>query len=309
MTMTPAHDLQRRSGDGSNVLSLPDRRGRATPPDRRIVRASGGRGIAYVEAGSGPDLVLIHGALMTLEDMWLGPMTALSRHFRVIAVDRPGHGASDRIRFLDGSPWAQAAIIRDAVRALDLHRPVIVGHSFGGAVALSYAMSFPDEIAGVVALAPICFPELRLEQMLFGPRAVPMLGDALAFTGGAAVDTALLPLLWRTMFLPQAMPARFAAEFPFAWARRPAPMIANGEDAAALWPAMARSAMGYAGCRVPVHILGGDADIVVGNLFHGWNAARLIPDAKFDLIGGAGHMLHHFHVEALTAAAREISRR
>lgn len=308
--MAPTHVAHTALGEGgSNILTLPSRQGRATPPDRRVVRASGGRGIAYVEAGSGPDLVLIHGALLTLEDMWLGPMTALSRHFRVIAVDRPGHGASDRIRLSDGSPWTQAEIIRDAVQALGLHRPVIVGHSFGGAVALSYAMSFPDEIAGAVAIAPICFPEPRLENFLFGPRAVPVLGDALAFTGGAVVDTALMPLLWRAMFLPQQMPARFAAEYPFAWARRPAPMIANGEDATALWPGLARSAMSYGTCRSPVHILGGDADIVVANMLHGWNASRLIPGAQFDLIAGAGHMLHHFHIDEVVGAARAMGRR
>lgn len=293
--------------DESNVLALPPRQGKPAAPDRRIVRSTDGRGIAYVEAGSGPDLVLIHGSLMALEDMWLGPMTALSRHFRVIAVDRPGHGASDRIRFQDGSPWNQAAIIRDAMKALGLHRPVLVGHSFGGAVALSYAMSFPEDVAGVVAVAPICFPEPRLEQVLFGPRAVPIFGDALAFSGGPAFDAAILPLLWRAMFLPQEMPARVAAEFPFAWVRRPAPMIANGEDAAALWPGLTRSALAYATCPVPVRILGGEADIVVNNLFHGWNAARLLPDAQFDLIAGAGHMLHHFHIEEIVAAARGAS--
>src|SRR4051812_41208959 len=71
-----------------------------------------------------------------------------------------------------------------------------------GAVALALGMSRPEEIAGILALAPICFPELRLEQVLFGPRAVPVAGDALAHSAGAAVDSALLPLLWRVMFLP-----------------------------------------------------------------------------------------------------------
>ncbi|GJD96576.1 alpha/beta fold hydrolase [Methylobacterium iners] len=294
---------------GATILNLPPRKGHVTEPDRRIVRGAGGRGIAYVEAGSGPDLVLIHGSLMTLEDMWLGPMTALARHFRVIAVDRPGHGASDRVRFSDGSPWEQAAILRDAIQSLGLHRPVILGHSFGGAVALAYGLSFPEEVAGIVAVAPICFPEVRLEQILFGPRAVPIVGDALAYSWGPVVDTALLPLLWRAMFLPQAMPERFAAEFPFHWARRPAPMIANGEDAAALWAGLSRSALAYPTCRVPVHVLGGDSDIVVNSLFHGGNAAALIPSARFDLLPGVGHMLHHFEIETLVEAALGMSRR
>lgn len=293
----------------AKILTLPKREGRSNEAHRRFARGSDGRGVAYVEAGSGPDLVLIHGSLMTLEDMWLGPMTALSRHFRVIAVDRPGHGASDRIRFTDGSPWTQAEILRDAIGELGLHKPILVGHSFGGAVALAYAMGHPDEVAGVVGLAPICFPELRLEQILFGPRAVPIAGDALAFTLGQVTDATLLPLLWRTMFLPQAMPERFAAEFPFHWARRPAPMIANGEDAAGLWPGLTRSAWSYATCAAPVHILGGDADLVVNNLVHGQIAANLIPDAKFDLIRGVGHRLHHFHIDAVVDAARGIGRR
>ena len=273
---------------------------------RSFVEVPGGHRIAYAEAGRGPDLVLIHGALMVLEDMWLGPMTALARHFRVVAFDRPGHGASTRARLVDASPWRQAEILGDAMRALGLTRPVVVGHSFGGAVALSLAMSRPEAIAGVVALAPICFPELRLEQVLFGPRAVPGAGDALAHTAGLAADSAILPLLWRAMYLPQAMPPRVAAEYPFAWTRRPGPMIANGEDAASLWPALTRSALSYATCRAPVHILAGDADIVVSPHLHAANAARLIPGARDDRLPGIGHMVHHARIDAVIEAARAM---
>ncbi|GJE40899.1 alpha/beta fold hydrolase [Methylobacterium soli] len=282
---------------------------RAATPNlapRRFVDMPGGHRIAYTEAGRGPDLVLIHGALLALEDMWLGPMTALARHFRVIAFDRPGHGESTRARLVDASPWRQAEILGDAMRALGLTRPVVIGHSFGGAVALSLAMSRPEAIAGVVALAPICFPELRLEQVLFGPRAVPVAGDALAHSAGAAADSAMPPLLWRAMYLPQPMPPRVAAEYPFAWTRRPGPMIANGEDAASLWPALTRSALRYATCRAPVHILAGDADLVVNPHLHAANAARLIPGARDDRLPGIGHMVHHARIDAVVEAARAM---
>lgn len=293
----------------SDVLGggVPVRSERADAPERRFVRTPDGRTIAYAEAGSGPALVLIHGALVQLEDMWLGPMAALARNFRVLAIDRPGHGGSDRARLTDASPWRQAAILHDALAALGVERSILVGHSFGGAVALAYAMSRPEAVGGVGALAPVCFPELRLEQGLFGPRAVPLSGDALAHSAGAAMDAALLPVLWRAMFLPQVMPARFKAVFPFASACRPAQMIAEGEDAAGLWPALTRSAIAYPTCRVPVHVLGGSADLVVNNTLHGRLAAQIIPGARFSSLPGAGHMLHHFYADEVVAAARAIA--
>ncbi|MCC0806188.1 alpha/beta hydrolase [Methylobacterium sp. W2] len=281
---------------------------RADMPPRRFLDIPDGPRIAYVEAGSGPDLILVHGALMTLDDMWLGPMEALSRHFRVVAIDRPGHGESEHIRLSDASVWRQAEIVREVSQGLGLRRPLLVGHSFGGAVCLAFGMAYPDEAGGVVAISPICFPELRLEQVLFGPRASPMGGDALSRML-AGSDALLMPLLWRAMFLPQPMPARFAAEFPFGLAGQSRRLVADGENANMLWSDLSRSALTYATCRVPVAILCGSADIVTNPLMHGRQAARLIPDATFRWLHGLGHMLHHFAGEAVVDAAIEIDRR
>lgn len=273
---------------------------------RRIVQLSEDRTIAYAETGRGPDLVAIHGTLMCLEDMWLGPVPALAEHFRVIAVDRPGHGFSLRPRGRAGDLWDQAARIRDAVRHLGLQRPVIVGHSFGAAVALAYGMLHPEEIAGVVAVAPICFPEPRLEHVLFGPRALPFGGDLLSDLLSAGIDKALLPLLWNAMFFPKAMPEAFARRFPFDLAARPAQITAEGEDAGWLWPALTRSVLSYPTARAPVRYLCGSADLVVNTFVHGRRAARLMPSAEFQLLPEAGHMLHHFHADAVTRAALSL---
>lgn len=275
-------------------------------PARSFLRVPGGPRLAYVEGGHGPDLILIHGALMTLEDMWLGPMAALARHFHVVAVDRPGHGESEHVRWADASAWQQARIVRDLARALGLMRPTLVGHSFGGAVALAHGMAYPDETAGVVAVSPICFPEIRLEQILFGPRAVPLAGDLLSRMLSGP-DAAVLPLLWRAMFLPQAMPPRFSADFPFALAGGSDRLVADGENAALLWSDLARSALGYASCRVPVSVLTGSADIVTNPLVHGNAAARLIPGARLRRLPGLGHMLHHFRPDAVADAALDVA--
>ncbi len=278
-------------------------------PQRSVVDTASGH-IAYREHGAGPEtIVLIHGALVTADDM----MIALAGHFppqvRLLAMDRPGHGGSDPHRSDQGSPWAQATAILEACQTLGLRAPKLVGHSFGGAVALAAAMAEPDAVSCVVAVAPICFPEPRLEQMLFGARAAPFGGDALARTLGAASDLALLPLLRNAMFLPQAMPASYAEAFPFTWASRPEQMVADAKDSVAMWRSLARSARSYGRCRVPVTILAGTHDLVVNNAAHGLLAAAAIPEATFRWVKGAGHMLHHFHqdlvgeaLETMTAA-------
>lgn len=276
--------------------------------ERKTVLTPGGRTVGYAELGSGPDVLLIHGTLMTLDDMVLGPMAALAERHRVVAVDRPGHGTSDHVRVTDGSLWSQAATIHAAARALGLRRPVVCGHSYGAAVALAYGIAYPDEAAGIVALSPICFPQPRLELLLFGQRAVPGSGDALAEALHASTDALLLPTLWSAIFAPQAMPERFAAEFPFALAGLPKQMISEGENAVAMAADLSRSAFGYPGCRVPVRVLAGSADIVINPVVHGWAAAQLMPRGRFDLLPGIGHMLHHFCVDAVVSAVDSVAR-
>lgn len=271
--------------------------------ERTIQALPSGCSIAAAQAGSGPDCLVIHGTLMTLEDMWLGPTAALAEQFRVTAVDRPGHGHSQRRRLIDASPWRQAEILHDFAVAVGLHRPVVIGHSFGGTVALAYAMLFPEETRGVVALAPMCLPELRLEAFLFGPRGVLGLGDGLAPTLGSTIDPVLLQPLWRAMFLPQAMPDRFSEAFPFPLAARFGQMIAEGEDALALPPALASMAVRFHACPVPTRFVAGMADIVVNNALQGRIAAALMPKASFSWIAGSGHMLHHFAQAEIVDAA------
>jgi pimeloyl-ACP methyl ester carboxylesterase len=135
-----------------------------------------GDGVAYAEVGSGHEVVvLIHGTLTALDDMLiaLGPYMPDQR---LIALDRPGFGASTRQTLVDAGVFRQARKLNQALAALQVRRAILVGHSFGAAVALAMALLEPARTAGVVALAPLVLPELRLEHLLFGPRAVPWWG-------------------------------------------------------------------------------------------------------------------------------------
>src|SRR3954467_12230034 len=94
----------------------------------------------------------------------------------------------------------------NAANQVGLDRPVLVGHSYGAAVAIAYAMKHPQEIAGVVAISPMALPEPRLEHFLFGPRGFPSSARRWPQASGRCRIAITLPLLWEAMFWPQRMP-------------------------------------------------------------------------------------------------------
>jgi pimeloyl-ACP methyl ester carboxylesterase len=271
--------------------------------DRFVDTADGP--VRYMQAGSGRDVVLLHGAITSLEDMALGPFDTLSAAYRVTAFDRPGHGRTPRSR-LAGAPERQARHIRGAVRSLGLKDPIIVGQSFGGALTLDYALLFPEEIRGAVVISPIAFPEFRLEHLLFGPRAMVGLGDVIAFGPGPAMDALLLPILWRAMFAPQPMPERFRDHYPFAMAGGPSQMLAVGEEAVLALPDLTTASGQLWRCKTPIQVLAGEADVVASPYRHARRLAAILPRAELTMLAGQGHMLHHFAQDQVLEAVRRL---
>ena len=260
--------------------------------------------LRWSQAGEGPDLVLVHGALVERHDLFGALVPGLATDFRVTSFDRAGHGQS-AFYTPTGSPWRQAQAVRAAVDALGLKNPVVLGHSFGGAVALAYALQFPSETQGVVALAPIAFPEMRLEHWVFAPRALPAWGPLYDWGFRLGLDPLLLPILRRAMFWPQTPAA------PQAQATLRAPFRVDfgeveGQDACLLNLGVASSAACYAACRVPVRVLAGERDIVVNPVLHARPLAKLLPAAELHLLPGLGHMIHHFAQAEIVRATLEL---
>jgi pimeloyl-ACP methyl ester carboxylesterase len=124
------------------------------------VRLENGLNFYYQQAGQGPDVVLIHGvtgnmAIWPLIDL----IRNLSQSFRVTYYDLRGHGYSDTTP----SGYTSADMVADLAqlqRALGLGPMYVMGHSFGGVVAMHAAVLLPDQVRGVILSDP-CFPALR----------------------------------------------------------------------------------------------------------------------------------------------------
>lgn len=101
-----------------------------------------GRPLSYVQVGSGPVLLLIHGIAGSVEN-WQAVIEPLARHHTVLAPDLPGHGRSAPGAG-DRSLGALAAALRDLLVTLRHERATLVGHSLGGGIALQFAYQFPE---------------------------------------------------------------------------------------------------------------------------------------------------------------------
>jgi pimeloyl-ACP methyl ester carboxylesterase len=114
----------------------------------------------YQQAGSGPDVILIHGVTGDLSIWFLcEAMGVLARSFRVTAFDLRGHGYSDVPR--DGYTSAdQAGDVVAIMDGLSIERAALVGHSFGAVIATHAAVLYPGRIDGLVLSDP-SFPALR----------------------------------------------------------------------------------------------------------------------------------------------------
>lgn len=112
-----------------------------------------GTALAYVDVGQGPQtLVLIHG-LGSYMPAWKHNLGPLSERYRVIALDLPGYGRSEKPR----APYSMryfVAKVRGLLQQLDVHDPVLVGHSMGGQIAITYALMHPEEVHGLVLASP-----------------------------------------------------------------------------------------------------------------------------------------------------------
>jgi len=101
-----------------------------------------GHSIVYVQKGSGPVLLLIHG-MAGASDTWRSVIDSLADHATVLAVDLPGHGSSS-LGGGDYSLGSLAAFLRDVLMALGHERVTLVGHSLGGGIAMQFSYQFPE---------------------------------------------------------------------------------------------------------------------------------------------------------------------
>lgn len=272
----------------------------AFPPTGQLIDVQGRRVHAHVE-GSGPDLVLIHGASGNTRDFTFRMVDALKDRYRVIAFDRPGLGWSDDIGPDGISPTVQASVLQAAARELGVTRPIVLGHSYGGAVAMGWGLTATDTAALVIVSGAT---------MPWPGGLGPFYEVTKTRLGGALVVpaiTAFAPLaqtegVIASIFAPSPVPAGYAAHVGAGLTLRRGSLATNARQVGYLKPHITRMAERYPALDLPVEIIHGTADTIVPARIHAQPLSQRLPDARLTLIDGAAHMPHHTHMDQVIAA-------
>jgi pimeloyl-ACP methyl ester carboxylesterase len=276
---------------------------RQYPPEGRFVDVTGGR-LHVLERGKpdAPVIVLLHGASGNLQDMNVALGAPLAARYRVIMIDRPGHGWSDRPGGDDdASPARQAVLVAEALEQLDIRRAIIVGYSWSGALATAFALAFPDRVAALVLLAPVTHPWPGGIAWYYGLTSMPVAGPLFARTIVLPAAFLFIDAFARGLFMPQAMSETYVHNAAIPLVLRPREFIANARDVATLKESVTRQSPRYAEITAPTIIITGDRDTIVSPEIHSKALAATLVHAKLIVLPGIGHAVQHVAADVIAA--------
>jgi pimeloyl-ACP methyl ester carboxylesterase len=278
---------------------------RRSPVEDRFVTVESLR-VRYVEAGAGRTVVLIHGNAGSVEDFEFGAVDLLSSEYRVVAADRPGHGGSDRPAGKTATVEFQAELLHRTLSKLGVTQSILVGHSWGGALALAYALKYPDEVSAMVLLAPAAYPDRRDNGLLRATARMPVVGDLSLFLGRAMLGHHMLRRTLDQAFYPQPPSDDYVKLAGSLWLGR-RQLRAYVEDEWGLNDSLKKMSGRYPEINIPVVIVIGDKDKIVSP---DQNARRLqaaLPQSRLIEIKDTGHEIPQTRPESIYTALRLIS--
>jgi len=263
--------------------------------------------IRYVEAGTGTAVVMIHGNAGSVDDFDFKSLGQLCRDHRLIAVDRPGHGKSDRPNGSDSTLQYQTRLLHEALLRLGVTRPVLVGHSWGGALALAYAVDYPNELSAIILLAPAAYADEGGDQFLRLVLKTPVVDDVSIALGRVLFGKHILKKELAKAFYPESVPDDYLAYASSLWLQ-PKQLRSYFEDEFSLNKDLERISKQYSDIRIPVVIVTGDHDKVVSAKHNAYRLKTSIAQAQLVELPNTGHQVPQTHPESIYNAVGLVSK-
>ncbi len=262
-------------------------------PQAGRIQAVPGGAIHYVDLGprDAPVAVLIHGLSGQLQHFTYGVSGLLSDDFRVIALDRPGCGYSSRDSDDLAALPEQARMIWALLDALGVGRPVLAGHSLGGAVSLAMALERPGQTGALALLCPLTHQQSgEIEAFKGLAVASPLMRRAIAHTLAVPMARRTAADVLEQVFRPEPCPEDFLARAGGALGLRPKAFIAASADYMAANATIAAQQARYGDeLKTPGGVLFAAEDNLLPPEQHGAPMAAF--GMTWETVEGRGHML------------------
>lgn len=286
---------------------------RAIPPVGRIM-AIGGEQIHVSDQGNGapgkPVILMVHGLGGNMLNLLMELAPRLKDEYRIVAIDRPGSGHSVGAPGRPGNVRAHAWVVRDVIEALGLERPLLVGHSLGGAIALATALDHPKHVGGLALIAPLTDLETAPPAVFQGLAVTnPLTRRIIAWTLAVPTSIRQGAETLAHVFGPDKVPDNFATAGggllglrPSAYETASRDLVASGQDLPGLIER-------YRTLKLPVGVLYGSKDQVLSAKKHGAAMRERIEGLQYEEIEGAGHMIPITRPEETAAFIRRMAAR
>lgn len=255
-----------------------------------------------------PPIVFIHGASGNLNDQMHAFRPVLEGRARLLFVDRPGYGYSDRGGPENDTPAGQADGIAALMERKGISRAIIVGHSLGAAIAASFALRHPEKTIGILFLAPATHPWPGGVDWYYNLAAAPLVGPLFR-------HTLLLPAGLRriesgtdAVFAPDPKPDDYVARTAPRLILRPASFHANARDVSRLNAYLKRIQPQYGKIAAPAVIITGNRDAVVAEEIHSLGLERDLKNSEIVWLEGVGHKPDYVATDVAVAAIERLAR-
>jgi pimeloyl-ACP methyl ester carboxylesterase len=263
---------------------------------------------AFIKTGHGPAVLLLHG-LGCDHTTWWPVIATLSRRYTVIAPDLLGHGLSAKPR-ADYSVGGYANGMRDLLTVLGIDRVTVVGHSFGGGVAMQFAYQFPERTERMILVAPGGLgPEVTPAVRAITLPGFNQVMGVVTLPGIRQAATAGLRCL-AASGLSQARDLDEVAEIVDSFKdRRTRAAIRHVVSAVVDWRGqiVTMADRAYLTQAMPMCVIWGTEDAVIP-VRHAGIAAELAPSATVEVIANAGHFPHKDHPQRFVKIVNDFIR-
>ncbi|MFC6339999.1 alpha/beta fold hydrolase [Pseudomonas sp. CCM 7891] len=281
----------------------------AIPINGRCVEVDGER-FHYFDEGKGPPLVMIHGLMGSSRNLTYALSARLREDFRVITLDRPGSGYSTRHKGTAADLPAQARQVATFIKALGLGQPLVLGHSFGGAVSLALALDHPHAVSGVVLVAPLTHPQPMLPLVFWSLAVRPAwLRRWVSKTLAAPLGMLTKGSVVKGVFAPEVAPDDFATRGGGLLGMRPDNFYAASSEIVLVNDHLPQMVKRYPQLSLPIGLIYGSRDKVLDFRKHGQALADKVPGLKLQLLEGKGHMLPITAPERIAALVEQVAKR